>query len=271
MPQDRKRYEDNLYKKENIVAYTGDLNNNPTVYFLRDNGNGTETYGHITQTHEYDKINIGREEIATSDSYKLINKKDPTDNDKVKSYEFDDNKDKEKHFHKSRGPHVKVSQNDKKTLDILAQSIDKHPGLKKMNYVDYTVEQVQSIHKNDLEKQPNQLVDLYHELTGINGQLNEVYPDSAETTDKNISSLKTQVYEIHQKKENQIKKIQSRQNQKLKNNNKNQSSKPDMSKFNKASNNHKKLNNSQQTQLNNANNQSKNLKQNAKKRTKQQK
>ena len=80
-------YCDYLYKKENIIGYTGELDNNPTVYFMSEsrdvNGNlKTQTVrgvaqilflnGHITQAHR-EQSNIGRERVKESYSYSIMN------------------------------------------------------------------------------------------------------------------------------------------------------------------------------------------------------
>ena len=77
-------YEDNFYKKENIIGYTGEIKKKPTVYFA-DAGvlnpktvtvNGKSQivvkYGHITQAHDL-KCNVGREEVGEAWSYSISN------------------------------------------------------------------------------------------------------------------------------------------------------------------------------------------------------
>ncbi len=51
-------YCDNLYNIGNIIGYTGQLHDFPTVYFKCDQ---QDIVGHITQRHEYPQ-NIGRQE-----------------------------------------------------------------------------------------------------------------------------------------------------------------------------------------------------------------
>jgi hypothetical protein len=51
-------YRPDFYTADNIIGYTGDIDNNPTVYFLTD-----LEYGHITQAHR-DTDNVGREEVG---------------------------------------------------------------------------------------------------------------------------------------------------------------------------------------------------------------
>jgi len=60
-------YRDDFYMVQNIVGYTGDLNNFPTVYFQK----GSE-FGHITQKHD-ESQNVGRTEVYSSDAYFIGN------------------------------------------------------------------------------------------------------------------------------------------------------------------------------------------------------
>ena len=52
-------YKPEFYRPENIIGYSGDLNDSPTVYF-KDSDTGE--FGHITQRHE--DWNVGREEVG---------------------------------------------------------------------------------------------------------------------------------------------------------------------------------------------------------------
>jgi hypothetical protein len=76
-----------LYRPENIIGYTGDTNNNPTVYFVTEsrdeNGNlklkdlvrGAQVLflnGHITQQHA-SADNVGRELVKESYYYSITN------------------------------------------------------------------------------------------------------------------------------------------------------------------------------------------------------
>ncbi len=77
-------YKDGFYIKDNILGYTGDLNNNPTVYFADAGGinpkivnvDGRQqvvvTFGHITQAHD-DPTNVGRGAVMESYSYSIYN------------------------------------------------------------------------------------------------------------------------------------------------------------------------------------------------------
>lgn len=60
-------YRDEFYSAANIVGYTGDPANNPTVYFRQGNA-----FGRITQDHD-DPTNIGREQVRAHDDYRIEN------------------------------------------------------------------------------------------------------------------------------------------------------------------------------------------------------
>ncbi len=62
-------YRDDFYTADNIIGYTGDINNNPTVYF-RSEKDGEVTFGRITQEHK-DDFNVGREEVRKAKDYDL--------------------------------------------------------------------------------------------------------------------------------------------------------------------------------------------------------
>jgi len=60
-------YRGDFYIPQNIIGYTGNISNNPTVYFQ----NGT-SYGHITQVHDI-RQNVGREEVRQAQDYAIRN------------------------------------------------------------------------------------------------------------------------------------------------------------------------------------------------------
>jgi hypothetical protein len=57
-----------LYQPQNIIGYTGQLGNNPTVYYRRNSG----TFGHITQAHNLPQ-NVGQEHARKHSSYQAGN------------------------------------------------------------------------------------------------------------------------------------------------------------------------------------------------------
>ena len=67
-------YYDELYHCDNIIGYTGQLNDFPTVYFLSKE---LRLAGHITQWHDiFD--NIGREEAIKLEDYRFGNEPNPS-------------------------------------------------------------------------------------------------------------------------------------------------------------------------------------------------
>lgn len=74
-------YEDDFYKKENILGYTGKIKEDPTVYFASASGDTEDVndrqqlltkFGHITQYHDQEN-NIGRELVRECYSYSICN------------------------------------------------------------------------------------------------------------------------------------------------------------------------------------------------------
>ncbi len=60
-------YEDDFYTAANIIGYTGDLNDNPSVYFQKGN-----KFGRITQEHD-EADNIGRNIVREYADYRIGN------------------------------------------------------------------------------------------------------------------------------------------------------------------------------------------------------
>ena len=60
-------YESEFYTAANITGYTGDLNDNPTVYFRKGN-----KFGRITQEHNH-ADNIGRNLVKEYADYRIGN------------------------------------------------------------------------------------------------------------------------------------------------------------------------------------------------------
>lgn len=60
-------YRDDFYVIENVVGFTGSIQDNPTVYFMSD-----DEAGHITQVHDT-KTNIGRGMVLSTDGYSMKN------------------------------------------------------------------------------------------------------------------------------------------------------------------------------------------------------
>jgi hypothetical protein len=113
-------YEKDFYKKENIIGYTGDLNNNPSVYFK--NGN---KFGRITQVHD-DATNIGRNEVREAADYTIANRRVNGRQCAVETYTYNGRQG----HHCSRGQFIAVAQNDADTLNILARALILKPEAK---------------------------------------------------------------------------------------------------------------------------------------------
>lgn len=169
-------YGDILYRRVNIIGYTGDLHHDPTVYFAcaaHEHGfvklktvsinsvqsvKGLFWFGHITQAH-YDYRNVGRDLVRESWSYNLTNV-EPKDMGPMGAgmtakrlqetyhqyehwFEGQETPDRFTSIHVSRETFNAVSWRDADTLDILENSISrfsyvkpKYPGTTD-NYIKY--------------------------------------------------------------------------------------------------------------------------------------
>lgn len=141
-------YADDFYVKDNIIGYTGDLNDNPTVYFadaggvnpkLVKVGNKQQVlvqYGHITQLHQRD-WNIGREKVREAFSYNIYNsEKDGKAKETVLPMEWGGKVDERKLdddgffvLHPSRN---RFEPATKGNLDVLAGAIARFTEIKAM-------------------------------------------------------------------------------------------------------------------------------------------
>jgi len=121
-------YRDDFYVAPNMYGYTGDIDDNPTVYFKT----ATE-HGRITQDHPR-KDNIGRDVVKGNEGYSIGNVTD--DNGVLRSVEYDEYVEYDRatfdRMHRSRGPLVLIgpttSDGDRA---LLSQSIWRHTELKK--------------------------------------------------------------------------------------------------------------------------------------------
>lgn len=118
-------YRDDFYTIGNIVGYTGELNDFPSVYFQ------TATLrGHITQAHGYVQ-NVGRQQVESAVGYVLDNE---LVNGEMKLVE----KQNGVIFHESRSTLKRIDPNNFETvsfevLGILAQAIWNHPNEKNIS------------------------------------------------------------------------------------------------------------------------------------------
>lgn len=106
-------YRDDFYQVWNIVGYTGDLHNFPTVYFVSPD---LDLGGHITQKHAL-ASNVGRQEVFSLQGYTYGNE---TYDGKYRLVErWADG------VHPSRNPIVEIDQDkpEMRTVSILAKAI----------------------------------------------------------------------------------------------------------------------------------------------------
>jgi hypothetical protein len=108
-------YRDNFYRSQNIVGYSGNINNFPTVYFQ-----SPWEFGHITQAHDI-RQNVGRQEVLSAVGY-WIGNEDVGGGD-IRLVE----KTNGEAFHTSRSTFTPVTN---ATRGTLAQSITKYSGAK---------------------------------------------------------------------------------------------------------------------------------------------
>lgn len=109
-------YEAGFYIAKNIVGYTGDLKNNPTVYF---HNRKTNQFGRITQDHDH-ADNIGRARVRIAADYSLRNNRSGT------AEEFYNGSVK----HTSRNKFHKLGVFSGSTLKKLRLAIDAFPDAK---------------------------------------------------------------------------------------------------------------------------------------------
>ncbi len=177
-------YRDNLYQKENIIGYTGDPLNNPTVYFKKENKNEdgsvkSVTYGHITQDHGL-YFNIGREEAGVAETYEIKNDGKLNEQGKKTAQEYADGV----MFHPSRNPFTDVSKN-KGMKEYLSDSIDRYTEIKQRYISKYARDQVKEIIKNPNKKeQLHQLIKLDSEVKQIALDLKDFHSKRGLTEEK---------------------------------------------------------------------------------------
>ncbi len=112
-------YRGDFYTPENIIGYTGNVNNNPTVYFQ----NGT-SFGHITQAHDLGP-NVGREEVRQAQDYEIRNV-----NGKTQEWAGG------RCIHPSRNAFISVANIDAASKYLLSTAISKFT--EKKQWGDYT-------------------------------------------------------------------------------------------------------------------------------------
>jgi hypothetical protein len=120
-------YRDDFYVVGNMYGYTGQVNDNPTVYFV----SATE-HGRITQDHPRTE-NIGRDVVKSIEGYSIGN--EPDANGVLRCLEYDEYVGYDRatfdKSHRSRGALVLISETAAADRAVLAQSIWRHTELKK--------------------------------------------------------------------------------------------------------------------------------------------
>ncbi len=230
-------YGDDLYKKENIFAYTGKIGEKPTVYFKREitnkAGDKMIEYGRITQEHN-NKFNVGRAEVAQSSKYELKNETVTRKDKKVtrnKEYAMlpkkdqDPKKDKIEYefrsFHTSRNPHIPVAPDDHKTKALLANALEAHKDIKPKSSKIYVENKVEEF-KNDK--------DFSQKLDELNAKIDEMAKQSIKNQPKREKK--------HKKTQKRLKKfVKEKRELAVK---KHKREKPDLSNLGKALNSDKK-------------------------------
>ncbi len=203
---------EDLYKPENIFAYTGDIDNNPSVYFKMDipidKGFQEVKYGHITQDHD-NSLNIGRERVAQGPVYFLKNEyKKGTTELRNKEFAYLFNKDKNKHevksFHTSRNTHELIGPDDHEKRAKLAKAIGLFPDVKEKYIKTYVKEKIQE-YKNDPDKE-QKLDELDKKIDDITARKIEKNGDKKRKYEKQQKITKSEV--------NTEKKLVAKQNRK---------------------------------------------------------
>jgi hypothetical protein len=118
-------YRDDFYVVGNMYGYTGQVNDNPTVYFV----SATE-HGRITQDHPRE-ANIGRDVVKSIEGYYIGNQPDANGVLKCIEYEVCEEHEAFDTMHRSRGPLVLISNATPAHRALLSQSIWRHTELKK--------------------------------------------------------------------------------------------------------------------------------------------
>lgn len=111
-------YSDSFYVVDNIVGYTGKVNELPTVYFEDESA-----YGHITQQHKYD-WNVGREALRSREGYSTANTDEGSDHVRLLELSGD------KVIHESRNEMISLEGMSSGDKAILAQSIWRYTDIK---------------------------------------------------------------------------------------------------------------------------------------------
>ncbi len=112
-------YEKDFYILENIIGYTGDRQNKPTVYFLKKFGVNSNKFGRITQYYPDNLDNEGRSIVRDYYDYMIANTIEG------EGYEYYGGQVR----HNSRHKYISVV-NDERLQAVLATSIVAFPNKK---------------------------------------------------------------------------------------------------------------------------------------------
>lgn len=107
-------YEDDFYSEENIIGYTGNIDEAPTVYFRDGN-----RFGRITQQHPHSD-NVGRNLVRECKDYSIYN------GDKGNAVEYYNGKIR----HQSRNPFIAVDGTSGDVPEELVEAIANFPSIK---------------------------------------------------------------------------------------------------------------------------------------------
>ncbi|GAA4277180.1 hypothetical protein [Aquimarina mytili] len=140
-------YNPELYKKENIIGWTGDIQNNPTVYFMDDSTGDVKKInaGHITQSHSFSG-NVGREKAITG-KYSIENTGPKNEQGENVSQEVLDGNV----IHQSRSPFKPVQNEEQR--EQLAQALNNHPKVKKMYVESYILGELEDLQNEQVPQE----------------------------------------------------------------------------------------------------------------------
>ena len=119
-------YRDDFYKAGNIIGYSGNLHDCPTVYFQKGG-----LWGHITQRHGLPQ-NVGRHALRDNAFYEA-HTYEITNEDTGNGIRLVEKLDG-KIFHESRSTLTEVNHLQFQTLHILAQALIKNPNEKNISF-----------------------------------------------------------------------------------------------------------------------------------------
>jgi hypothetical protein len=123
-------YRADFYIRENIIGWTGNLFDNPTVYFIRNLDDGTMEFGHITQDHP-SPGNIGRGGVnrCAQGAYTIGNYLFETE-DGALFWASEEEAPSVDYYHMSRNTFAEVDELNPAQRTLLTLSIYNHKRLK---------------------------------------------------------------------------------------------------------------------------------------------